>query len=55
MYKFSVELQENRPHAFGADHANDLNIVKGKGVIDFLQQKTINTISYEKNGPYFNF
>ena len=27
----SVEMQELRPHAFGADHANDPNIVKGKG------------------------
>ena len=27
----SVEMQEIRPHAFGADHANDPNFVKGKG------------------------
>ena len=36
--KFSVDLKENRPHTFGADHANDQNFVQGKGAIDFTEK-----------------
>ena len=42
LVKISEKLQENHPHAFGADHGNDANILKGNGQVDLLEKFTIN-------------